>query len=151
MAKNSETSQINDISRLEQSLIALSDSFRSHREYIEENFKISALEMQLIQHIMHNGAQKMKDVSKYFYIKLSTFTSIVDKAEKSRVLKRVNSKTDRRVVFLDVTSKGRSLYEEYVAALDNLVEKKGLDVDADQVEQLESGLEMFDQISQEKD
>jgi DNA-binding MarR family transcriptional regulator len=147
MAKNPETPNLTEISKLEQSLIALSDSFRSHREYIENKFNISALEMQLIQHIMHNGAQKMKDISKYFHIKLSTFTSIIDKAEQSRVLKRVNSKEDRRVVFLDVTAKGRNLYNDYVSALDTLVEKIGIDVDEEQFENLESGLEMFDKLS----
>lgn len=147
MARNPETPNLTDVSKLEQSLIALSDSFRSHKEFIEDKFKVSALEMQLIQHIMHNGAQKMKDVSKYFHIKLSTFTSIIDKAERSRVLKRVNSKEDRRVVFLDITAKGRNLYNEYVNTLDTLVEKIGMDVNEEQFENLESGLEMFEKLS----
>lgn len=147
MARNPETPNLSDISRLEQRLIALSDSFRSHREFIEDKFNISALEMQLIQYIMHNGAQKMKDISRYFHIKLSTFTSIIDKAERNRVLKRVNSKEDRRVVFLDVTTKGRNLYREYVEALDSLVEKTGINVDEEQFEKLENGLEMFEKLS----
>jgi DNA-binding MarR family transcriptional regulator len=150
MAKKTETPNLTDISRLEQTLIAMSDSFRSHREFIENQFNISALEMQLIQHIMHNGAQKMKDISKYFHIKLSTFTSIIDKAERRRVLKRINSKEDRRVVYLDVTTKGKNLYGEYVKAMDDMAGKLGMDVNEEQFENLENGLEMFENFSGEK-
>lgn len=103
----------NDVKRLEQSLVVLNHAFRKHRDFIKEKFKISALEMELIQFVVQNGAQKMKTVSEYFDIKLSTLTSIIDKAENQRILKRTNSKEDRRVVFLDYTRKGKNIYEEY--------------------------------------
>jgi DNA-binding MarR family transcriptional regulator len=47
----------------------------------------------------------MKAISEAFHIKLSTLTSIIDKAEGNRIVRRVNSKKDRRVVFLETTKK----------------------------------------------
>ena len=106
-----------DMKKLEFSLLNLSEIFRKRQDFIKKKYKISALEMDMIQYVIDHGPQKMKDVSKHFHIKLSTLTSIIDKAEQNRVLKRVNSKDDRRVVYLDVTARGRKVYEEYTVYL----------------------------------
>lgn len=101
------------LERLEQSLIALRDVFRKHQRFIKENFKISELEMEILQFVALNGRRKMKEIGEAFNIKLSTLTSIVDKIERQKFVKRVNSKADRRAVYLDLTPKGKRLYEKY--------------------------------------
>lgn len=101
------------LKRLENSLIALRDVFRKHQRFIKENFKISELEMEILQFVALNGRRKMKDIGEAFNIKLSTLTSIVDKIERQKFVKRINSKTDRRAVYLDLTPKGKRLYEKY--------------------------------------
>lgn len=99
--------------RLEKSLYVLNDVYRKHQEYIKTKYKITALEMEIIQLVILEGKQKMKDIGKHFNIKLSTLTSIIDKIEKQKLVKRENSKEDRRVVFLESTSKGKKLYSDY--------------------------------------
>lgn len=99
--------------KLEKSLIALRDVFRRHQRYIKDNFKISELEMEILQYVALNGRRKMKDIGEAFNIKLSTLTSIVDKIERQKFVKRINSKEDRRAVYLDLTPKGKRLYEKY--------------------------------------
>lgn len=94
-------------------MIALRDVFRKHQRFIKENFKISELEMEILQFVALNGRRKMKDIGEAFNIKLSTLTSIVDKIERQKFVKRINSKTDRRAVYLDLTPKGKRLYEKY--------------------------------------
>lgn len=101
------------LEKLEKSLIALRDVFRKHQRYIKENFKISELEMEILQFVALNGRRKMKEIGESFNIKLSTLTSIVDKIERQKFVKRINSKTDRRAVYLDLTPKGKRLYEKY--------------------------------------
>jgi DNA-binding MarR family transcriptional regulator len=108
--------EINDqlqLEKLESSLIALRDVFRKHQRYIKENFKISELEMEILQFVAMNGRKKMKEIGEAFNIKLSTLTSIVDKIERQKLVKRINSKTDRRAVYLDLTPKGKKIYEKY--------------------------------------
>ena len=101
------------INKLEKSLYDLSDIYRKHQQYIKVKYKISALEMEIIQLIVLQGPKKMKDIGEHFQIKLSTLTSIVDKIENQKLVKRVNSKEDRRVVFLEVARKGARIYDNY--------------------------------------
>lgn len=101
------------LEKLEHSLIALRDVFRKHQRYIKDNFKISELEMEILQYVAMNGRKKMKEIGEAFNIKLSTLTSIVDKIERQKLVKRINSKTDRRAVYLDLTPKGKKIYEKY--------------------------------------
>lgn len=111
------STQANDgegqLQKLEKSLIALRDVFRNHQRYIKDHFKISELEMEILQYVALNGRRKMKDIGEAFNIKLSTLTSIVDKIERQKFVKRINSKEDRRAVYLDLTPKGKRLYEKY--------------------------------------
>ena len=106
-------SRTTNLDQLEQHLFTLSDVYRKLQEYIKAKHKITGLEMEIIQLVIVEGPQKMKDIGKRFNVKLSTLTSIIDKIERSRLVKRVNSKTDRRVVFLEVTSKGKEMYGDY--------------------------------------
>lgn len=99
--------------RLETSLIELRDVFRKHQAFIKDKYRISALEMDIIQFVALEGRKKMKEIGEAFNVKLSTLTSIVDKIERQKLVKRVNSKIDRRAVYLDLTPKGKRLYEKY--------------------------------------
>lgn len=139
-----------DVKRLERSLIVLNDIFRKHHNFIKQKYKISALEMEIVQFVIKEGPQKMKDIAKHFHIKLSTLTSVIDKAEKARIVKRVNSKEDRRVVFLDVTKKGRNVYQEYLKYLKDLVSRMHGSFDEEVDFQIfVEGMETFTQMSLE--
>lgn len=111
--KTLETVGLSPTERLERNLFELSDVYRKHREYIKVKYNVSSLEMEIIQLIILEGKKKMKEIGEYFRIKLSTLTSIIDKIEKQKYVKRVNSKEDRRVVYLDITPKGEKLYGEF--------------------------------------
>ncbi len=139
--------QLSDFEKMEQSFILLNDIFRKRDDFIRNKYRISSLEMELIQYVMRNGPQKMKAVAEFFHIKLSTLTSIIDKAEKQRILKRVNSKNDRRVVFLDITKKGKKVFEEYKKYLHDMILRMQDSFDKDAFEKFVSGIETFNQIS----
>lgn len=113
MSSENEELGTEQLARLEVSLIELRDVFRRHQRYIKENFKISELEMEILQYVAIHGRKKMKEIGDAFNIKLSTLTSIIDKIERQKFVKRVNSKADRRAVYLDLTPKGKKLYDKY--------------------------------------
>jgi len=104
---------LSPIERLEQTLYDLSDSFRKHHEYIKMKYKVSAIELEIVLFVILQGRKKMKEIGQHFNIKLSTLTSVIDKLERRKFIKRVNSKEDRRVVYLVATTKGQKLYEKY--------------------------------------
>lgn len=144
---NTHSTSQTEISQLEERLIELNQVIRKHREYIKTKYKVTALEMELIQFVVHNGPQKMKEVSENFYIKLSTLTSIIDKAEKKRVLKRSNSKQDRRVVYLEITKNGRKLYEAYQSLLKNTAQKMKEELGNENFMNFVDGMENFARLS----
>ena len=69
--------------------------------------------MEIIQWLFIEGPRKMKEIGENFNIKLSSLTSVIDKIERQKLVYRKNSKDDRRVVFLDVSEKGKRLYRDY--------------------------------------
>jgi MarR family 2-MHQ and catechol resistance regulon transcriptional repressor len=108
---------------LEQQLLQMRDSFRQHQNEIRRKYKISANEMEIILYINDFGPQRMKTVGERFKIKFSTLTSLVDKIERLNLVKRVNSKEDRRSILVTLTKKGRKMLDEYNAQVKDLAEK----------------------------
>lgn len=101
----------NDLLRLH--LMSLRDAFRSHQSHVRLHYDISETEMEIILYVDKNGPQKMKHIGETFGVKFSTLTSLVDKIEDIGLIKRVNSKDDRRSVLITISKKGKKLVDEY--------------------------------------
>lgn len=116
MSSTSPTASVRqdeDVKKLQEYLYELTEVYRKHQHYIKLKYKISSLDMEIIQLIVLQGPKKMKEIGDHFQIKLSTLTSIIDKIENQKLVKRVNSRDDRRVVYLETTRKGKNLYDQY--------------------------------------
>ena len=135
--------------QLEKAFFLLSEVNRKHHEYIKTKYKINGLEMEIIQLIELEGRKKMKEIGNYFNVKLSTLTSIIDKIEKQRLVKRVNSSNDRRVVFLEVTKKGQKLYQDYMEHLKVMSALLQTKLEEDEEQALISGLSTMSQFVEE--
>lgn len=134
------------IERTAKNLMLLQDLFRRHQHEVETKFDVSYLEMELIQFVLKNGHQKMKDVADNFYIKLSTLTTIIDKAENHKLLKRVASKEDRRVVYLEVSKKGEEIYNKYIEQLKDITDRLGATLSENEFESLVVGVEKLTEM-----
>ncbi|MEL7339365.1 MAG: MarR family winged helix-turn-helix transcriptional regulator [Bacteroidota bacterium] len=108
---------------LEHQLLTIRDAFRQHQNDIRRKYKISANEMEIILYIHDFGPQRMKTVGERFQIKFSTLTSLVDKIERLNLVKRVNSKEDRRSILVTLTKKGKKMLDEYNEQVRDLAEK----------------------------
>ncbi len=133
------------LDRLEKQLFDLTDLYRKHQVFIKEKYKVSALEMEILQLVCLEGPKKMKEIGEHFQVKLSTLTSIIDKIEQGRLVKRVNSQEDRRVVFLEATKKGKGLYKEYGEHIQLVAQRMQESLTQDQFQALIVGM---DQVSQ---
>lgn len=114
---------LTETSELEKQLLLMRDAFRQHQNEIRKKYKISANEMEIILYISENGPQRMKSVGEQFKIKFSTLTSLVDKIERLNLVKRVNSKEDRRSILVTITKKGKKMLEEYNSQIRSLADK----------------------------
>ena len=108
---------------LEQQLLQMRDLFRHHQNDIRKRYKISANEMEIILFIDEFGPQRMKAIGERFKIKFSTLTSLVDKIERLNLVKRVNSKEDRRSILVTVTKRGKKMLEEYNQQVYDIAER----------------------------
>lgn len=108
--------------RLELVVTKLVKAYNSHRQTILTNYKVSEQEVEIIAYLHEHEQQKMKEVGEHFKIKLSTLTSTIDKLEKNRLVKRRNSKHDRRVIFIRPTAKGQTLLTDLLEASREMAE-----------------------------
>ncbi|TAE46633.1 MAG: MarR family transcriptional regulator [Bacteroidetes bacterium] len=124
MAKMTKTATVGQESvNLEKQLLLMRDVFRHHQNEIRKRYKISATEMEIILYINDFGPQRMKSVGEAFKIKFSTLTSLVDKIERLTLVKRVNSKEDRRSILITITKKGKKMLDEYNSQIKTLAER----------------------------
>ena len=98
--------------RLESTLLSLVHTYNERRQSILSRYDVDEQDVEIIRHLAQEDQKKMKEVGEFFNIKLSTLTSTVDKLEKGKLVKRKNSKEDRRVIFIHPTARGLNLLSE---------------------------------------
>ena len=109
--------------RLESVVNQLIMSLQEKRASILDSYKVTDIEVDIINYLQEHEMQKMKEVGEHFNIKLSTLTSTIDKLEKNKLVKRKNSKEDRRVIFIRPTTKGISLLHDLEAYTSDVAEE----------------------------
>jgi DNA-binding MarR family transcriptional regulator len=74
--------------------------------------KLSENELRVIVFLGKNDDVRMKDISDHMNLLGSTLTSISDKLVEKGCVKRARAESDRRIVRLELTEKGRKVFEE---------------------------------------
>lgn len=123
MNKNSKAPETKDtqvLEGLEHQLLTMRDAFRQHQNNIRRKYGISATGMEIIYFVNQLGPQRMKAIGERYFIKFSTLTSLIDKIEDLGLVKRVNSKEDRRSILVQITRKGKKMLAEYDSQVSSL-------------------------------
>lgn len=71
-------------------------------------------EMKIIEILGRNGPMKMTEIADQALLSLSTVTGIMDSLVAKSLVQRDRSDEDRRIVKVDLTDEGRTLYLEMV-------------------------------------
>lgn len=66
----------------------------------------------VLEALYHKGRQTIKQISEAVLINTGSITYVIDKLEKNDLLRRTNCKEDRRVIFIEITDKGKQLMDE---------------------------------------
>jgi DNA-binding MarR family transcriptional regulator len=78
--------------------------------------EISKYDLALVGLIGKKGEVIMREIAEYLDVPFSTATGVVDKLVKKKILKRVNSETDRRTVKVELTSKrGKEIFQQFIS------------------------------------
>ncbi|MDP5169848.1 MAG: MarR family transcriptional regulator [Bacteroidia bacterium] len=136
--------KVDELERLENGLFQLSSIINRHQEIVQERFNVSNVEIDILRLLQSDGDQKMKDIGQSVKVKLSNLTNIVDRLEQQKLVKRVNSKSDRRSIFVHLTTKGKKLLSDYGELLRELSSRMRQMM---QKEQFGAFLEGLEQIS----
>lgn len=135
------------LSRLEQSLFELSAVINRHQEIVQRRFKVTAVEIDILKLLDTEGDKKMKDIGDRVRVKLSNLTNIIDRLETQKLVKRVNSKTDRRSIYVHISTKGKKLLADYADFLRELSTRMKQVMQEDQFGILVDGLEKISKVS----
>jgi len=135
------------LDRLEQSLFQLTDVIQKHQEIVQKRFKVSAIEIDILRLLDAEGEKKMKDIGDRVRVKLSNLTNIIDRLESQKLVKRINSKTDRRSIFVHISTKGKKLLTDYSEFLRELSTRMSSAVQDDQFNILVDGLEKISKVN----
>lgn len=135
------------LDRLEQSLFQLTDVIQKHQEIVQKRFKVSAVEIDILRLLDLEGEKKMKDIGERVRVKLSNLTNIIDRLETQKLVKRVNSKTDRRSIFVHISTKGKKLLTDYSEFLRELSTRMRQAIQEDEFSILVNGLEKISKVN----
>ena len=106
MASKSEINQFFD--SFEKLLLKLQEVDSS---CVEMSKDISKQGLSIVGFVGAQGNVIMRDIANHFDIPFSTATGIIDRLVDLDYLNRFNSSEDRRIVLVELTDKGKSLYD----------------------------------------
>jgi MarR family transcriptional regulator, organic hydroperoxide resistance regulator len=76
---------------------------------VEKETGLTGPQLWAIKVIYENAPLNLSDLSGRLYLHCTTVVGIVDRLETHNLVKRTRSKDDRRMVWIDLTAKGKSL------------------------------------------
>ncbi len=82
----------------------------------------------ILEALYHKGRQTIKQISEAVLINTGSITYIIDKLEKNNYLQRIYCKEDRRVVYIEITSKGNDLMNEIFPLHQKMIESLFTDI-----------------------
>ena len=83
----------------------------------------SVLRLEALRYIAEKKNPSMREVADYFCITPPSVTSLIDSLVKSKIVKRVYDKDDRRAIRLFITSKGREELKKGINRINNNMRK----------------------------
>lgn len=87
------------------------------------SYDMKVPEFTVLEALYHKGAQTVRQISNAVLIKFGSITYVIDKLETKGLVKRVNSETDRRVVYIHITDDGKKLMDQIFPKHQKVIEE----------------------------
>jgi len=82
----------------------------------------------ILEALYHKGKQTIRQISEAVLIKTGSITYVIDKLENKGFIERIPCKDDRRVVYIQLTAKGKEVMDEIFPQHQKLIEELFEDV-----------------------
>ncbi|MCE0495108.1 MarR family winged helix-turn-helix transcriptional regulator [Vibrio salinus] len=89
------------------------DKFASWEQSVVRESNYSLAQIHTLEVLGSCGAMKMKDLAVRLGITTGTLTVQVDKLVKASLIERIYSQEDRRTILVDLTDKGKAVFEHH--------------------------------------
>lgn len=87
------------------------------------NYGLNRTEFGVLELLYHKGAQPIQQIGGKVLMSSGNITYVVDKLEKKEFVKRKSSTEDRRLIFAEITEKGKQFIEEVFPKHTEVIEK----------------------------
>lgn len=78
-----------------------------HSRRLNKSYGLTVPQIICLYEIFENGAMTISSLSKKVYLSMSTLVGVIDRLEEKELVNRVRDKLDRRIIFIDITTKGK--------------------------------------------
>ena len=82
-----------------------------YNKELNKTYQVSAPQLSSLLALYENGPLPTSQIAKYIMVNSSTVTGIIDRLEQKGLVQRSRISTDRRVITVTLTDKGRELAE----------------------------------------
>ncbi|PTQ53676.1 MAG: Transcriptional regulator, MarR family [Hydrogenibacillus schlegelii] len=104
------------VAEVEWLLRYISGIIKQRGREILRDFPITPPQFVALQWLKEHGDMTIGELSEKMYLANSTTTDLVDRMEASGLVRRVRSATDRRVVYIHLLDKGRTIIDAVIRA-----------------------------------
>jgi DNA-binding MarR family transcriptional regulator len=89
----------------------ISRSIELYSKVLYREFGLTGPQLTVLTTIHRNGPLSVSDIARRISLSQATVTSILDRLEQQGLISRVRGKADKRLVYIELTEKGRAILE----------------------------------------
>lgn len=117
--------------------VVLMKASKSIMEHVKKDISDHGMrtsDFTVLEALYHKGRQTIREISEAVLINTGSITYVIDKLEKKELLERSYCKEDRRVVYIQITEKGKKLMDEIFPKHQQMIEQLFSDVTEEEKE-----------------
>ncbi|MFL0270025.1 MarR family winged helix-turn-helix transcriptional regulator [Candidatus Clostridium radicumherbarum] len=115
-----DTEEVNEGVRVIKVIKKVMHVFKQKMGGCFKEMNLTGTQGMLIGTLTHHGKMKVSDLSETLGLSNSTVSGILDRLENQSLVERIRSKEDRRVVYVDVTTKCRKTFKDQHAEINTM-------------------------------
>ncbi|WP_075982496.1 MarR family winged helix-turn-helix transcriptional regulator [Bacillus massilinigeriensis] len=135
----------NSVAEIEKDLRYIAGIIKQKGREILSDFTITPPQFVALQWLFEEGGMTIGELSNKMYLACSTTTDLIDRMEKSELVKREKDPNDRRVVRIHLLQKGERIINEVILKRQNYLQHLLADYSYDEVKQLQNNMKKLHQ------
>ncbi|QVK19405.1 MarR family transcriptional regulator [Mycoplasmatota bacterium] len=98
-------------------------------------------QIMVIKLLFNHNRLKVSEISKEMSLVNSTVSGIIDRLEKQDIVRRIRSEEDRRIVYIELSSKGEEIVDEHKVIIKNFFNDTFSNISNEEIDTILNGLQ----------